>query len=120
MVVDKVDIVSIAIIETQDHSPVAGNRDTPEPLQSALWRMKAVAGEIEVRRLAGIIKVRWDERNATGQVRTYPARIAVFEHAPETMMAEASNHGVVCRVPVYLSNECSCILGCVTALRARR
>lgn len=64
--------------------------------------MKEVAGEIEVRRLAGIIKIRWDECNAAGQVGIYPARIAAFEHVPETTMAEASNHGVLCTAYRYV------------------
>ncbi len=76
MVVDQVDVVGIAIFEAEDHPPVSGNRYAPVPLQVALQRVKPVAGQVEVRGLAGIVKVRQGERDAARQVRTHSARRA--------------------------------------------
>ena len=103
MVVDQVDVVGIAIFEAEDHPPVAGNRDAPVPLQSALQRVKPVAGQVEVRGLAGIVKVRQGERDAVRQVRIHSARIAALVHALQAAMTKPSDHEGVYRIPVHIS-----------------
>ena len=103
MVIDQVDVAGIAIFEAEDHPPVAGNRDAPVPFQCALQRVKPVAGQVEIRWLAGIVKVRQGERNAIRQGGTHSARIAALVHALQAAMTKPSDHEEVYLIPVHVS-----------------
>ena len=103
MVVDQVDVVGIAIFEAEDHPPVAGNRDASVPLQFTLQRVKPVAGQVEVRGFASIVKVRQGERDPIRQGGTHSARIAALVHALQAAMTKPSDHEAVCRIPVHMS-----------------
>ena len=67
--------------------------------------MKPVTGQVEVRRLAGIVKVRQGKRNAVRQGGTHAARIAALVHSLQAAMTKLSNHEGVCRIPVHVSTS---------------
>ena len=73
------------------------------PFSAALQRVKPVAGQVEVRGLAGIVNVRQGERDTIRQVGTHPARIATLVQALQAAMTKPSDHERLYSVPVHMS-----------------
>ena len=68
VVVGQVDVVSITVLNAKCHSPVARDRDPPVPLEIAIQRMKSVAGQIQIRRLAGIVEIGQRQRDTVREI----------------------------------------------------
>ena len=103
VVVDRVDVVGIAIIETKDRRLVARCRDAPISLQGALQREEPVSGQVEVRESARVVEVGQGERDATRHAGAHSAGIVALVHTLEAAMTKPSIQELVCRVEVYPS-----------------
>ena len=56
MIVDQIDIIRIAILESKHYAPVGPYDNTPEPLQFSSERMQSKAGETHVFRSLGPVQ----------------------------------------------------------------
>jgi hypothetical protein len=95
MVVEKVNIVGVAALETENHSPVPADDHGPEALPVASHRMQTEAWHIHVTRRGGGIKAGKHARYLCYKVRPYPTAIALFKKPSQSPMREISDHAIV-------------------------
>ena len=77
----RVDVVSVTFHEAKRDSPISRNRDAPVPLEIAFQRVKPLAGQSEVRGLAGIIEVGPRNRDKLRHLGPHPVHIPALMQA---------------------------------------
>jgi hypothetical protein len=79
VVIDQVDVTSVAVDKPEDDSPVAADCDRPETLQFALQCMETVARQVHRLWLGRDVQEIEDTLGFCTEVSVDPARIAVMK-----------------------------------------
>lgn len=93
MVVDQIDIMSVASIKAEDDTPIRSNSHSPEPGQVALERMQPETGQVHPADLVSLIETRENALNLFDLVRPDLAPIAFLVQPPQSAMPKAPDHG---------------------------
>ena len=92
VVIEEIDIESVAVLEPENDSPIAADSHRPETGQAASERMQPVGRKVERPGRFGGIQGGENAPHLAAQGGSDPARIIVFVQPPEAPVAEASDH----------------------------
>ena len=79
MVVDQINVASVAFLEAEDHAPVRPNSHAPKTFQVALERVEPKTRETHVVGLSGAVKDGEDVFGLLDVIRVYAPRLAVLK-----------------------------------------
>jgi hypothetical protein len=92
MVVDEIDLISIAVVEAENKAPVTGNRNRPQTRQIAFKTMQAVSRQIHVFGFISLIQARKYPFELFRILRLHLPAVPILEEKAETFVPKAQNH----------------------------
>jgi hypothetical protein len=92
VVVEEIDVESVAVLEAENDSPVPADRHGPEAPQLAFEWVQAKTRNVEGLSRSGGVQRRENTLDLTAQRRVDPARIAIFVEPFEAAMPKVPDH----------------------------
>ncbi len=92
MVVDEIDVKSVAFLETENDPPIAADRNAPKTPEVSAQSMQAQTLDLHVVNCNGGIQAEQQARNLVDQIGPQFASIILLEQPFETAMPNASDH----------------------------
>lgn len=92
MVIDEIDVESVAVLVTENDSPIPTDRHGPEAFEITFERVQAKTGNIKLsRRISGIERGK-NTLNLLAQRSADPARVPAFVKPLKATMPKAPDH----------------------------
>jgi hypothetical protein len=92
MVIDIVNVQSLAVRETKNHSPVSPNGHCPESFKRAFERMQAEPWQVQIRNVTRGIQAGKKVTQLFHMFAVHTARVIALIKASQALVADRTNH----------------------------